>query len=55
MAIDLSDFDIEEFEGTVARLTDELDWRDLQESQNCLISVQYNEIDIYSPEIKAKA
>lgn len=46
MAIDLSDFDIEEFDGSVARLTDKLDWRDLQESQDCLISVQYNEIDL---------
>ncbi len=46
MAIDLSGFDIEELDGSVARLTDELDWRDLQESQDCLISVQYNEIDL---------
>ena len=46
MAIDLSNFDIEEFDGSVARLTDKLDWRDLQESQNCLMSVQYNEIDL---------
>lgn len=27
MAIDLSDFDIEEIDGQVAHLTDELDWR----------------------------
>ena len=46
MAIDLSDYDIEEQEGVVARLTDALDWRDLQESQDCLIRVQYNEIDM---------
>ena len=46
MAIDLSDFDVEEVEGQVAHLTDELDWRDLQESQDCLITVQYNEIDL---------
>ena len=46
MAIDLSDFDIEEQDEAVARLTDELDWRDLQESQDCLIKVQYNEIDL---------
>lgn len=46
MAIDLSDFDIEDVDGKAARLTDELDWRDLQESQDCLISVQYNEIDL---------
>ena len=38
MAIDLSDFDVEEIEGQVAHLTDELDWRDLQESQDCLIT-----------------
>ena len=46
MAIDLSDFDIEEIDGKVAHLTDELDWRDLQESQDCYIAVQYNEIDL---------
>ena len=46
MAIDLSDYDIEEQEGIVARLTDALNWRDLQESQDCLIRVQYNEIDM---------
>ena len=46
MAIDLSDFDIEDVDGKAARLTEELDWRDLQESQDCLISVQYNEIDL---------
>lgn len=46
MAIDLSDFDIEEVDGQVAHLTDDLDWRDLQESQDCLITVQYNEIDL---------
>jgi len=46
MAIDLSDFDIEDVDGKAACLTDELDWRDLQESQDCLISVQYNEIDL---------
>lgn len=46
MAIDLSDFDIDEIDGQVAHLTDELDWRDLQESQDCLITVQYNEIDL---------
>lgn len=46
MAIDLSEFDVEEHEGVVAHLTDELDWCDLQESQDCLITVQYNEIDL---------
>ena len=46
MAIDLSEFDVEERNGVVARLTDQLDWRDLQESQDCLITVQYNEIDL---------
>lgn len=47
MAIDLSTFDIEEeIEGVAAHLTDKLDWRDLQESQDCLITVQYNEIDL---------
>lgn len=46
MAIDLSDLDIEEFNGTVAHLTDELDYCDLQESQDCMITVQYNEIDL---------
>lgn len=46
MAIDLSDFDIEVQDGVVAHLTDALDWRDLQESQDCLITVQYNEIDL---------
>ena len=46
MAIDLSVFDIEEIDGKVAHLTDELDWRDLQESQDCYIAVQYNEIDL---------
>ena len=46
MAIDLSDFDVEEFNGQVAHLTDKLDWRDLQESQDSLITVQYNEIDL---------
>ena len=48
MAIDLSEFDIEEYDVTIAHLTDELDWRDLQDSQDCLISVQYNEIDLGS-------
>lgn len=46
MAIDLSEFDTEEREGVVARLTEKLDWHDLQESQDCLISIQYNEIDL---------
>ena len=46
MAIDLSDFDIEDYDASVAHLTDELDWHDLQDSQDCLITVQYNEIDL---------
>lgn len=46
MAIDLSEFDIEEYDVSVAHLTDELDWCDLQQSQDCLITVQYNEIDL---------
>ncbi len=46
MAIDLSYLDTENIIGEAAKLTDKLDWRDLQESQNCLISVQYNEIDL---------
>ena len=46
MAIDLSDFDIEDFGAPLAHLTEELDWQDLQESQDCLITVQYNEVDL---------
>ena len=46
MAIDLSDFDIEDYDDAVAHLTDKLDWQDMQESQNRLITVQYNEIDL---------
>ena len=46
MAIDLSDVDILDYEDSLASLTDKLDWRDLQESQDCLITVQYNEIDL---------
>ena len=46
MAIDLSEFDIQQVEGVAARLTDELNWRDLQDSQDCMITVQYNEIDL---------
>lgn len=46
MAIDLSEFDVEQTEGVVARLTDKLDWCDLKESQDCFITVQYNEIDL---------
>ena len=30
----------------LAHLTDEMDYQDLRESQDCLISVQYNEIDL---------
>ena len=30
----------------LAHLTDEVDYQDLRESQDCLISVQYNEIDL---------
>ena len=30
----------------LAHLTDEMDYKDLRESQDCLISVQYNEIDL---------
>ena len=44
--IDLIDFDVEDQDGVVARLTDKLDLRDLRESQDCPISVQYNEIDM---------
>lgn len=30
----------------IAHLADEMDYHDLRESQDCLISVQYNEIDL---------
>lgn len=46
MAIDLSDFDTTEFGNEIAHLTDELDYQDLQSSQDCKITVQYNEIDL---------
>ena len=29
----------------IAHLTDRINYQDLQESQDCLISVQYNELD----------
>lgn len=46
MAIDLSEFDVEEHDGIVAHLADTLSNEDLRDSQNCLITVQYNEIDL---------
>ena len=46
MTIDLKDIDTSEFYGEVAHLTDKLDYKDLQSSQDCRITVQYNEIDM---------
>ncbi len=44
--IDLTYLDIEDKDVKIAYLTDKLDFRDLQESQNYPITVQYNQIDI---------
>ncbi|MBR2104794.1 MAG: hypothetical protein IKQ30_09015 [Bacteroidales bacterium] len=46
MTIDLSDFDTENNAGVVACLTDELENSDICESQDCPITVQYNQIDL---------